>query len=137
MTSIDGSARSADPPPEDRTSELQRVTMKKTDYDEDSYYKKVEKDLAPLILMTMKFEELISDFALMSTEDCWDEEYDQVVRAFFFEQGTSEYIVTLSPDGLVRYTHTKYPSSLSVQIHNVIAGMYAGGWIDEIEKMSL
>jgi len=107
--------------------------MKKSDYGEEAYYKKIESDLAPLILMTMKFEEFISDYALIKTEDCWDEEYDQVVRAFFFEKGMSEYIITFSPEGLVRYTHTKYPSHLAVQCHNVIASMYAGGWLDEIK----
>jgi len=107
--------------------------MKKSDYGEEAYYKKIEGDLAPLILMTMKFEEFISDYALIKTEDCWDEEYDQVVRAFFFEKGMSEYIITFSPEGLVRYTHTKYPSHLAVQCHNVIASMYAGGWLDEIK----
>ena len=110
--------------------------MKKTDYDEETYYKKVEKDLFPLILMTQKFEEFISDYALMKTEDCWDEEYDQVVRAFFFEKGMSEYIITFSPDGLVRYTHTKYPSHLAVQCHNVIASMFAGGWMKIAEEFS-
>ena len=30
----------------------------------------------------------ISDFDPAKTEDLWDEETDQVVRAFFFEQGT-------------------------------------------------
>ena len=104
--------------------------MRKTDYDEETYYKLVERDLLPLIVMTKKFEEFISDYALAKTEDCWDEEYDQVVRAFFFEKGTREYIVTFSPEGLVRYVHTKYPSQLGVQVHNVIAGMYAGGWFE-------
>jgi len=104
--------------------------MKKTDYDEETYYKKVEKDLFPLILMTQKFEEFISDYALMNTEDLWDEDFDQVVRAFFFEKGTREYIISITPDGLIRRPHTKYPSQLSVQIHNVIVGLYAGGWMD-------
>ena len=105
--------------------------MKKTDYDKETYYQKVEKDLLPLILMTMKFEELISDYALMQTEDVWDEEFGQVVRAFFFEKGSNEYIITINPDGLVRGVHTKYPSQLSHQVHNVIVGLYAGGWMDE------
>ena len=104
--------------------------MKKTDYDEETYYKKVEQDLFPLILMTKKFEEFISDYALMNTEDLWDEDFDQVVRAFFFEKGTREYIISITPDGLIRRPHTKYPSQLSVQIHNVIVGLYAGGWMD-------
>jgi hypothetical protein len=104
--------------------------MRKSDYDEETYYKKVEQDLLPLILMTHKFEEFISDYALMKTEDLWDEDFDQVVRAFFFEKGTSEYIISITPDGLIRRPHTKYPSQLSVQIHNVIVGLYAGGWMD-------
>ena len=106
--------------------------MKKTDYDEETYYKKVEKDLLPLILMTQKFEEIISDYALMKTEDCWDEDFDQVVRAFFFEKGMNEYIITFTPDGLVRYAHTKYPSHLAVQCHNVVVGLYAGGWMKDL-----
>ena len=105
--------------------------MKKTDYDEETYYQKVEKDLFPLILMTMKFEDLISDYALMKTEDVWDEEFGQVVRAFFFEQGDKEYIVSMTPQGLIRESHTKYPSQLSVQLHNVVVGLYAGGWMTE------
>ena len=104
--------------------------MRKTDYDEETYYKKVKQDLLPLILMTHKFEEFISDYALMKTEDLWDEDFDQVVRAFFFEKGTREYIISITPDGLIRRPHTKYPSQLSVQIHNVIVGLYAGGWMD-------
>jgi hypothetical protein len=103
--------------------------MKKTDYDEETYYKKIEEDLCPLILMTLKFEEFISDFALTKTEDLWDEEFDMVVRAFFFERGTREYIISISPEGLVRMVHTKYPSQLSHQVHNVIVGLYAGGWM--------
>jgi len=104
--------------------------MRKSDYDEETYYKKVEQDLLPLILMTHKFEEFISDYALMKTEDLWDEDFDQVVRAFFFEKGDREYIISITPDGLIRRPHTKYPSQLSVQIHNVIVGLYAGGWMD-------
>ena len=103
--------------------------MKKTDYDKDTYYQKVEEDLRPLILITTKFEELISDYALMKTEDLWDEEYGQVLRAFFFEKGTRECIITMTPEGLVRASPTKYPSQLSHQVHNVIVGLYAGGWM--------
>jgi hypothetical protein len=105
--------------------------MKKTDYDEETYYKKVEEDLLPLTLMTQKFEEFISDYALAKTEDCWDEEYDQVVRAFFFEKGTSIYIVTISPEGLVRAIHSKYSAQLAVQVHNVIVGMHYDGWFEK------
>jgi len=104
--------------------------MKKTDVDEETYYKIVEKDLFPLILMTQKFEEFISDYALMKTEDRWNKEFDQVVRAFFFEKGTKEYIISMTPEGLIRRPHTKYPTQLAIQVHNVIAGMYAGGWLD-------
>ena len=49
--------------------------MKKTDYDKETYYQKVEKDLLPLVVITRKIEELISDYALMQTEDVWDEEF--------------------------------------------------------------
>ena len=103
--------------------------MKKTDYDEETYYKKVEQDLFPLILMTQKFEEFISDYALMKTEDLWDEDFGMVIRAFFFERGDQEYIVSITPEGLVRRAHTKYPAQLSIQVHNVITGLYAGGWL--------
>ena len=37
--------------------------------------------------------------------------------------------ISITPEGLIRMPHTKYPAQLSVQIHNVISGMYAGGWI--------
>lgn len=103
--------------------------MKKTDYDEETYYNKVAQDLLPLIQMTFKFEELISDYDLIRTEDVWDEEFDQVVRALFFAKGSKEYIISITPHGLIRMPHTKYPTPLSVQIHNIVAGMYAGGWI--------
>ena len=102
--------------------------MKKTDYDKETYYQKVKQDLLPLVVITRKIEELISDYALMQTEDVWDEEFGQVVRAFFFEKGTSEYIITITPEGLIRGVHTKYPSRLSHQVHNVIVGLHAGGW---------
>ena len=129
-TSINGSAFLADPA-QNSTYEPNIVTMKKTDYDEDTYYKMVAKDLEPLILMTMKIEEFIIDYALMKTEDVWDEEFGNVVRAFFFEKGSSEYIITITPEGLIRGVHSKYPSQLSHQIHNVIVGVYAGGWMDD------
>ena len=35
--------------------------MRKTDYDEETYYQMVERDLKPLILITHKAEELIAD----------------------------------------------------------------------------
>ena len=105
--------------------------MRKTDYDEGTYYQMVERDLKPLILITQKAEELIADHALVKTEDLWDEDYDQVVRALFFEKGTREYIITITPEGLIRASHTKYPAQLSIQVHNVIVGLYAGGWMDE------
>ena len=104
--------------------------MRETDYDEDTYYQMVERDLKPLILITLKVEELIADYALVKTEDLWDEEFDQVVRALFFEKGTREYIISITPDGLIR-PHTKYPSQLSTQLHNVIVGLHAGGWMTE------
>mgnify|MGYP001435971381 CR=1 FL=1 len=105
--------------------------MKKTDYDEETYYQKVKKDLYPLVVITRKIEELISDYALMKTEDLWDEDYDQVVRALFFEKGTSEYIITITPQGLIRASHTKYPSQLSTQLHNIVVGLYVGGWMNK------
>ena len=105
--------------------------MRKTDYDEETYDQMVERDLKPLILITLTAEELIADYALVKTEDLWDEDYDQVVRALFFEKGTSEYIITITPDGLIRASHTKYPSQLSTQLHNVIVGLHAGGWMTE------
>ena len=109
---------------------MEGIEMKKTDYDQDTYYKRVEKDLKPLILITLKAEELIADYALVKTEDLWDEEYDQVVRALFFEQGSSEFIVSITPQGLIRDTHTDYPEQLSFQLHNIVVGLYAGGWMD-------
>ena len=102
---------------------------KKTDYSEEAYYKKLEGDLFPLMMMTLKIEELISDYELKKTEDLWDGKIGQVVRAFFLEKGTSEYIVSITPQGMIRMPHTDYPPQLSTQIHNVIVGMYAGGWI--------
>ena len=104
--------------------------MKKSEMEEATYYRKVERDLFPLTLMKMKFEELISDFDLAKTEDLWDEETDQVVRAFFFEQGTSEHVLTLEPHGLIRGIHTnQFPSHLLFQIHNVVVGLQSGGWL--------
>lgn len=108
--------------------------MPKLKYDRDNYYKKVEEDLLPLILITQRLEDLISDYALAKTEDCWDEDFNQVVRAFFFEKDNKQYIVSLTPDGLIRMPHTKYPSELSVQIHNAIAVIYACGWITPKEE---
>ena len=102
---------------------------KKTDYSEEAYYKKIEGDLFPLVMMTLKIEELISDYELTKTEDLWDETTGQVVRALFLEKGTTEYIVSITPQGMIRMPHTEYPPQLSTQIHNVIVGMYAGGWI--------
>ena len=104
--------------------------MKKTDHEESHYYQLVERDLRPLILITLKAEELIADYALVKTEDLWDEDYDQVVRALFFEQGSSEFIVSITPQGLIRDTHTDYPEQLSFQLHNIVVGLYAGGWMD-------
>ena len=52
--------------------------MRKTDYDEETYYQMVERDLRPLIIITHKKEELIADYALVKTEDLWEEENDQV-----------------------------------------------------------
>ena len=101
--------------------------MKKIDYDQETFCQKVEEDLRPIILMKMKFEEFISDYALMKTEDLWDEDYDQVVRALFFEKGTREYIITITPQGLIRASHTKYPSQLSTQLQNLIVVLYVGG----------
>ena len=103
--------------------------MKKSDYDEETYYQKIEEDLRTLILITLKAEERIADYALVKTEDLWDEDFDQVVRALFFEKGTRKYIVSITPHGLIRRPHTKYPSQLSTQLHNVIVGLYAGGWV--------
>ena len=84
--------------------------MRKTDYDKDTYYQKIEKDLKPLIFITLKAEELIADYALVKTEDLRDDDYEQVVRALFFEKGTREYIISITPEGLIRRPHTKYPS---------------------------
>jgi len=111
--------------------------MKKSDYNEETYYKNIEQDLRPLIQMNLNFEDLIADYEITKTEDLWDEEFDQVVRAFFFENGTRQYIISITPDGLIRMPHTKYPAQLSVQIHNVIAGMYADGRIgDTVEALA-
>jgi hypothetical protein len=103
--------------------------VKKTDYSEEAYYKRLEGDLFPLIMITKKIEELISDYEMTKTEDLWDESIGHVVRAFFFEKGMTEYIVSITPHGMIRMPHTEYPPQLSTQIHNVIVGMYAGGWI--------
>ena len=43
--------------------------MRKTDYDEKTYYQMVDRDLRPLITITHKEEELIADYALVKTED--------------------------------------------------------------------
>ena len=91
--------------------------MKKSEMEETTYYRKVERDLFPLTLMKMKFEELISDFDLAKTEDLWDEETDQVVRAFFFEQGN---VRARPDDGTARTDsrdpHEPFPSHLLFQI---------------------
>ena len=50
--------------------------MKKSDCDEESYYQKIEQDLRKLILITVKAEEFIADYALVKTEDLWDEDFD-------------------------------------------------------------
>ena len=66
-------------------------------------------------LMTMKFEEFISDYALMR-QRISGMRSRQVLRAFFFGNGTREYIITITPEGLIRASHTKYPAQLSIRV---------------------
>jgi len=41
--------------------------MKKSDYNEETYYKNIEQDLRPLIQMTLNFEDLIADYEITKT----------------------------------------------------------------------
>ena len=77
---------------------------KKTDYSEEAYYKKLEGDLFPLMMMTLKIEELISDYELKKTEDLWDENIlgEESFGKFYTGNGFTalNYIIQKKPEAL-------------------------------------
>ena len=83
---------------------------------------KKERDVSLLNTIQSHLESRISDYCLMKSEDLLDEEYNQVIRAFFWGQGNREYIVTLTATGWIRGIHSTYtPSRLMLQICTVLA----------------
>jgi hypothetical protein len=77
-----------------------------------------------------RLEDSITNYALMKTEDLLDEEENQIVRAFFWEQGTREYILTLTPAARIRMIHTKkFPHNLIQQICNELVSLTHESWI--------
>ena len=71
----------------------------------------------------MRFEKGIANWELLTTEDLFDEEYDEVVRVFNFSRGTKEYFCIINPRCEIRGTSQKLSTSLLVDIHNTLNGV--------------
>ena len=90
-----------------------------------------EQDLELLDLIQENLEEDIYNFAIERTEDLYDEDEDQLVRALFWSVGTSVYGVVVTPMGNIKSIFQVepkeeaeefglFPSDLMVQVFNSI-----------------
>jgi hypothetical protein len=70
-----------------------------------------------LDFIQMKFEKDITNWELVSTEDLFDEERDEVIRVFNFNRGIKNNFVIVNPRCYIKGISHKISNSLLVDIH--------------------
>ena len=71
-----------------------------------------------LDVITKQYETVIANYSLDETEDLNDEEYDDVIRAFWFSRGDKNWFVCMNIGGYIRAQSPGVPADLIVQMHN-------------------
>jgi hypothetical protein len=68
-------------------------------------------------------EESIASYALQNPENIYDEKSQQVLRLLEFSRGLKTHQIVMAPDGFIRWISKGFPSSLLLEIHNVLLGV--------------
>jgi len=77
-------------------------------------------DIELLDHFTHVIENSISNYALDSVEDLYDEDDDMVLRALYWSRGDKTFIIVINPMGQIKTLDTKVPKDLILQIHNEV-----------------
>ena len=86
-----------------------------------------EQDIELLDHIQYILEAEISNYALESVEDCYDVDYDMILRGMRWGQGDRNYWIVISPFGHIKYTEKKAPTNLIVQVHNELMDVIIRG----------
>jgi hypothetical protein len=63
-------------------------------------------------------EKSVSNWEVVSTEDLFDEEMDEVIRVFNFNRGIKTYFIVIDPRFGIKATSSKISWSLLIDVHN-------------------
>ena len=77
-------------------------------------------DIEDLDVIQLVFEDEITNYEITETENLWDDEDDRIYRAFTFNRGVKYHQVVISPECFINATTDRTPSSLVVEICNIL-----------------
>ena len=77
-------------------------------------------DIEDLDVIQLVFEDEITNYEITETENLWDDEDDRIYRAFTFNRGVKYHQVVISPEHFIKATTDRTPSSLVVEICNIL-----------------
>lgn len=73
-----------------------------------------------LDFIQLNLEKSISNWEIISTEDVFDEDLDEVIRVLNFNRGTKDYFIVVNPRCEIRGASRKVSNALLVDIHNAL-----------------
>ena len=88
-----------------------------------SEYKETEShksDIQDLDFIQQVLEEGIANYVITQSENLWDTDNDRIYRALTFNRGMRYCKVVITPECFIKATADKAPSSLIVEISNIL-----------------
>lgn len=77
-------------------------------------------DIECLDFIQQAIEDEISNYAITEAENLWDTDEDRIYRALTFNRGIRHCRVVITPECFIKATADKAPSSLIVDISNIL-----------------
>ena len=77
-------------------------------------------DIIDLKIIQKSIRKEIANYELVKSEYLYDDDEDRVYKAFTFNRGINDYEVVIHPDFLIKASTEATPSSLIVEISNLL-----------------
>ena len=73
-----------------------------------------------LDFIQLNLEKSVSNWEIISTEDLFDEEMDEVIRIVNFNRGIKTHFIVVNPRCDIKATSSKISWSLLIDVHNCL-----------------
>lgn len=89
------------------------------------HHPRQQEDLILLNQIQKALEEDIKSFIISNSENLFDQEFDQILRSVEFTRRPESYQIVLAPNGFIRWSSDRCPSSLICEVHNSLICLLA------------